>query len=65
METPRVFQATFILLAYVVLGCFAVGAVSQEATLVTYAAPQGADRADDFVVCGCCLAQQGKRKPDK
>ncbi len=50
METPRVFQAAFILLTYVVLGCFAAGAMSQEATLVTYPAPDGADQADDFIV---------------
>ena len=50
MQTPRVAQAAIIMLAYVVLGCFAAGSVSQQATLVTYPAPEGAQRADDFVV---------------
>jgi Glycosyl hydrolases family 28 len=41
-------QAAYALLAYVALGCCAAGAIGQEATVVTYAAPQGADRANDF-----------------
>jgi hypothetical protein len=50
VETDRVSRATFIVLAYALLGCFAAGAVSEGATVVTYPAPDGADQADDFVV---------------
>ncbi|MHC4174051.1 MAG: hypothetical protein ACYST5_14075, partial [Planctomycetota bacterium] len=50
IKTTRVSQAAFIILAYVMLGCFASAAVSGEATVVTYPAPDGADAADDFMV---------------
>ncbi|UCE46953.1 MAG: hypothetical protein JSW47_15240, partial [Phycisphaerales bacterium] len=48
MEIRRAFRPVFMTLALVV--CFAVGALGQQATLVTYPAPEGAQRADDFVV---------------
>ena len=50
METKRISQAIFIVLIYTALGCLAAGALGAEATVVTYPAPAGADRADDFVV---------------
>jgi len=50
MDTTKALQPVFIVLTLVVLGCFAAEAMSEEATLVTYPAPEGADRADDFVV---------------
>jgi len=50
MKTKRVSQASFVILVYVVLGCFAAGAVSEEASVVTYPAPDGADQADDLAV---------------
>jgi len=49
MNTPKALQPVFVVLILVVLGC-AAEAVSGEATLVTYPAPEGGDRADDFVV---------------
>ena len=48
METPKAFRPVYMMLALVV--CFAPRAVGREATLVTYPAPEGAERADDFVV---------------
>ena len=50
MKTKRVPEAIFIIFVYVMLGSFAAGAVSEEATIVAYPAPDGADGADDFAV---------------
>jgi len=45
MKTTRVSLVVFVMLA-----CFAPAVTAQEATVVTYEAPQGAQKADDFVV---------------
>ncbi len=50
IEARRVSRTAFIILAYVMLGYFLSAAVSGEATVVAYPAPDGADAADDFVV---------------
>ena len=46
----RVSQTGFVMLACAVLCCLSAVATSQEATVVTYPAPQGADKAADFAV---------------
>jgi len=50
MNTAKKLQRAFVVLTLAVLGCIAAEAASGETTLVTYPAPEGADRADDFVV---------------
>ncbi|MFH1717342.1 MAG: glycosyl hydrolase family 28 protein [Planctomycetota bacterium] len=50
METKRASLAAFVMLAYAALACFTAAVMAQEATVVTYEAPQGAEKAEDFVV---------------
>jgi hypothetical protein len=45
MKTRRVPWASFMMLAHL-----ALAVMGQEATVVTYSAPLGADKADDFAV---------------
>jgi len=50
MKIKRVSQAAFVILAYLAFASFAQTVPMQLANTVTYGAPEGAERADDFVV---------------